>query len=84
MKRLRKETKTASVFVKWRLTSYHDNIPTHASILKQQYLTKHKVVQLRQILYSPDTAPCDFWLFPRLKTLLKGYRSTTKKQLKLI
>jgi hypothetical protein len=22
--------------------------------------------------YSPDLAPCDFWLFPKLKTVLKG------------
>jgi hypothetical protein len=24
--------------------------------------------------YSPDLAPCDFWLFPELKTALKGHR----------
>jgi hypothetical protein len=24
--------------------------------------------------YSPDLAPCDFWLFPKLKTALKGHR----------
>ena len=23
---------------------------------------------------SPDLAPCDFWLFPKLKSLLKGRR----------
>jgi hypothetical protein len=22
--------------------------------------------------YSPDLAPCDFWLFPKLKNALKG------------
>jgi hypothetical protein len=22
--------------------------------------------------YSPELAPCDFWLFPKLKTALKG------------
>jgi hypothetical protein len=25
-------------------------------------------------LYSPDLAPCDFFLFPRLKSTLKGKR----------
>jgi hypothetical protein len=25
-----------------------------------------------QPLYSPDLAPCDFWLFPELKNALKG------------
>lgn len=24
--------------------------------------------------YLPDYTPCDFWLFPQLKTALKGYR----------
>ncbi|PNF15453.1 hypothetical protein B7P43_G17762, partial [Cryptotermes secundus] len=28
--------------------------------------------QVRQTPYSPDMAPCDFWLFPRLERLLKG------------
>jgi hypothetical protein len=25
-------------------------------------------------LYSPDLAPADFWLFPKLKSVLKGKR----------
>ena len=28
-------------------------------------------------LYSPDLVPCDFWLFPKLKSLLKGKRFQT-------
>jgi len=27
--------------------------------------------------YSPDLAPCDFFLFPKLKTHLKGYHFGT-------
>jgi len=29
---------------------------------------------VRQAPYSPDMAPCDFWLFLHLKTQLKGAR----------
>lgn len=58
---------------------HHDNVPAHASNLVQQYLTKHKVVQLRQPPYSPDVAPCDFWLFPRLKMPLIGHRFDDKE-----
>jgi len=58
---------------------HHDNAPAHASNLVQQYLSKHSVVQLRQPPYSPDIAPCDFWLFPRLKMPLKGHRFDDKK-----
>jgi hypothetical protein len=31
-------------------------------------------MKLDHPLYSPDLAPCDFWLFLKLKTPLKGHR----------
>ena len=27
--------------------------------------------------YSPDLAPCDFWLFPKLKEKLRGFHYET-------
>ena len=51
---------------------HDDNAPSHSSNLVQQFLAKHKIVQLRQPPYSPDIAPCDFWMFPKLKMALKG------------
>ena len=53
---------------------HHDNAPAHSSNLVQQFLAKHKIVQLRQPSYSPDITPCDFWMFPKLKMALKGKR----------
>ena len=53
---------------------HHDNAPAHSSNLVQQFLAKHKIVQLRQPPYSPDIAPCDVWMFPKLKMALKGKR----------
>ena len=53
---------------------HHDNAPAHSSILVQQFLAKHKILQLRQPPYSPDIASCDFWMFPKLKMALKGKR----------
>jgi hypothetical protein len=32
------------------------------------------ISQVCQPHYSPDLAPCDFWLFPKLKSPLKGMR----------
>jgi hypothetical protein len=40
----------------------------------QGFLAKHGIPQVRQVPYSPEMAPCDFWLFPRLKTPLKDSR----------
>ena len=53
---------------------HHDNAPAHSSNLVQQFLAKHKIVQLRQPPYSHDIAPCDFRMFPKLKMALKGKR----------
>ena len=53
---------------------YHDNAPTHSSNLVQQFLAKHKIVQLRQPPYSPEIAPCGFSMFLKLKMALKGKR----------
>ena len=53
---------------------HHDNAPAHLSNLVQQFLAKHKLVQLRQPPYSPDIAPCDFRMFPKLKMAVKGKR----------
>jgi hypothetical protein len=38
------------------------------------FLAKHHITQLCQTPYSPDLAPCDFRLFPKLKSPLKGSR----------
>ena len=32
--------------------------------------------------YSPDLAPCDFWLFPKLKEKLRGCRYDTIEEMK--
>ena len=36
---------------------------------------------IRQAPYSPDLAPCDFWLFPKLKTTLKGRRFQSREDI---
>jgi len=60
----------------------HDNALAHSSHLIQEFLTKHSIVQLHQLLYSPDIAPCDFWLFPKLKHPLKGKRFDDVEEIK--
>jgi hypothetical protein len=39
-----------------------------------EFLAKKSITKLDQPLYSPDLAPSDFWLFPKLKNALKGCR----------
>lgn len=56
------------------MTLLHDNAPAHKSSIATQFL-KHKGVSvLPHPPYSPDLAPCDFFLFPKLKKFLEGRR----------
>ena len=49
----------------WHL--HQDNTPVHTSILVTDYLTKMVTKIVRNPPYSPDLAPCDFRLFPKLR-----------------
>jgi len=53
---------------------HHDNAPAYASLLIRSYLAKHQTLVVSHPPYSPDLAPADFFLFPKLKTTLKGRR----------
>ena len=54
----------------FKLSQWHfhqDNVPVHNSILVTDYLTKMGIKTVPQPPYSRDLAPCDFWLFPKLR-----------------
>jgi histone-lysine N-methyltransferase SETMAR len=56
--------------VKWLNNSWalhHDNMPAHTSGLVGQFLTSTKTTVTPHTPYSPDLAPCDFFLFPKMK-----------------
>ena len=54
------------------------NAPVHNSILVTEYLTKMGIKTLPHCPYSPDLAPCDFCLFPKLR----GCRYETIEEMK--
>ncbi len=53
---------------------HHDNAPSHTSIVTQTTLADLGIDTLQHPPYSPDLAPCDFYLFPTLKADLRGKR----------
>ena len=57
---------------------HQDNAPVHISILVTDYLTKMGIKTVPQPPYSPDLAPCDFSLFPKLR----GCRYETIEEMK--
>ena len=57
---------------------HQDNAPVHNSILVTDYLAKMGIKTVPQPSYSPDLAPCNFWLFP----MLRGCRYETIEEMK--
>ncbi|EGI67248.1 Mariner Mos1 transposase, partial [Acromyrmex echinatior] len=51
---------------------HHDNARSHTAFIVANYLARSNTPVVPQPPYSPDLAPCDFFLFPRLKRELKG------------
>ena len=51
----------------------HDNAKCHANEKVYNFLEKHGVKLIKHPPYSPDLAPCDFWLFDFIKRNLESY-----------
>jgi len=68
---------------KWQnqnLIIHHDNALAHRSFKFSQFLAKNNMTVIPHPPYSSDLAPCDFFLFPKLKLWMKGLRfDTTEK-----
>ena len=61
---------------------HHDNARAHTSLLVREFLAKNNTVTMPQPPYSPDMAPRDFFLFPKIKRTLKGRRFTAIDDIK--
>ncbi|UYV76007.1 hypothetical protein LAZ67_13002113 [Cordylochernes scorpioides] len=61
---------------------HHDNAPAHTSLLARNFLAKNNTLMMPQPPYSPDMAPCDFFLFPKLKRPMKGRRYAMLDEIK--
>ena len=53
----------------------HDgNAPSHRALATREFLAHNSIITCPHPPYSPDLAPCDFFLFPKMKLKLKGRR----------
>jgi transposase len=62
---------------------HHDKAPAHPSLRVSQFLAGKGISAMGHPPYSPDLAPADFWLFPKLKSMLKGKRILGIEDIKL-
>lgn len=56
----------------WDVMLHHDNAAPHKSAIVTEYLQNERVKLLPHPPYSPDLAPCNFFLFPRIKKEPEG------------
>ena len=71
---------------------HHDNALAHTALSMREFLATKQTTVLEHPAYSPDLARNDFFLFPKIKELLKGrhfdgiddIRSNTTAALKAI
>lgn len=69
----------------WRKKSWilhQDNAPAQSALSVKTFLAKRNIPILDHPPYSPDLAPSDFFLFPKVKSALKGTRFETFKAVK--
>jgi histone-lysine N-methyltransferase SETMAR len=59
---------------------HHDNAPTHTSTVAMAKLHELRFELLPHPPYSPDLAPCDFFLFPNLKIWLGGKKFSSDEE----
>jgi hypothetical protein len=60
---------------RWRNQDWllqHDNAPALTALSMQRFLAPKNMAVVPHPPYSPDLAPCDFFLFSRMKSKLKG------------
>ena len=53
---------------------------THTSSRVQRFLTKQQIIQVTQLPFRPELAPCNFWLFPKLKSQGKRFQTVNEIQ----
>ena len=68
---------------------HHDNAPAHKALFVREFLATKQITVLEHPAHSPDLVPNDFFLFPKIKEILKGrhfddIRSNTTAALKAI
>ena len=78
LKRYYQKRSPASGFNHVRLL--HDNAPAHTSA-SYGVFEERKSNRFASPPYSPDLAPCDFFLFPKLKAFLAGWKYQSRQAL---
>jgi len=80
LKRIRRVRTAKFQSSEWFLL--HDNAPSHNAAIVKKFLANRNVAVLHHTPYSPDLAPADYFLFPKLKFSLKGRHFQTVEEIR--
>jgi hypothetical protein len=58
----------------WCSDLANDNALAHDALVVREFSAKKSIMKLDHPPYSPNLALCNFWLFPKLRTALKGHK----------
>lgn len=67
-------------FESWVL--HQDDAPAHSALTVKTFLARHSIQVLDHPADSPDLAPCDFYLFPKVRSALRGTRLESVEAMK--
>ena len=65
---------------KKKILFHQDNAPSHTSVVAMAKIHELRFELLDHPPYSPDLAPSDFFLFPKLKTALERQRFSSNEE----
>ena len=84
LERLRKRVQRVRRDIADDWVQQHNNAPAHTPLSIREFLVKKNIPVLPHPPYSPDLAPCNFCLFPKLKSKLKGHFGTMENIQKIV
>jgi len=77
LERLRKWVQQVQTDIADNWVLHHNNAPAHTALSIREILAKENIPVLPHPPYSPDLALCNFYVFPKLKSKLKGHHFGT-------
>ena len=79
LKRLREKVrrKRLELFANISWVLHHDNAPAQTALSVREFLATKQITVFEHPTYSPDLAPVTFFLFPKIKEILKGMHFMT-------
>jgi hypothetical protein len=81
LERLRKRVQRVRTYIADDWVPHHDNAPAHTALSIREFLVEKNIPVLPHPPYSPDLAPCDFYLFSKLKFKSKGHHFGTMENI---